>query len=761
MFPNFSRLLNQRIEPHLVNEKHQLFRLSSQLDRNELDKLLSENPNLHIHDQVHSQLKDLIKLKNPSRQLIPEEVQELINEELGENKIHEYGTWVFYPWSNKLVHILDEEDFISVRTIRNAYKISFDEQSRLKSKKVGVIGLSVGHSVALTIALERIAGEIRIADFDEIELSNLNRIRTGVHNIGLKKTEIVRREIAEIDPYIKVVLFDSGIDESNISDFLSNNGDIDLLFEECDSIEIKILARIEAKKRCIPVVMDTSDRGMIDVERFDQDRQYPLLHGLINPDLTYAFLKTLKTSEEKLPYILPILGIDSISKRLKASGLEVGKSITTWPQLGSEVTLGGALCVHVGRRILLGETICSGRTWIDIEKEFQIEPKKNINQINFEEELINSKIYEISSKIHLDINSEIDQDSLHEILNAAAAAPSAGNNQKWKWHFLKSNLIIYVDKDKEYAYSDNLNIASLIGIGCCLENIALKSESIGLKADITLCSKELFPAAACVSFSKFDDKRKNNSLAKYIFERRTTRSNTVKYLGDKSKYDHFAALITSPSIKLDFVFDGSKIAKIGALVCKGDRIRFTNRQGHQEFFTREIRWNEVDSKEQKDGLDVTLFDLAPIDIVGLNLSKDIDVIDFINEIGGGKGFERISSKSFSNADSIGFIYTSSFSNNDLIEAGRTIQRIWLKATELGMGIFPMTVLPMLTSFVYSDKHKFNTTKSIKELQEIKKELDDLLKPEADHKFVFMFKVHGVEEKERRSVRHPIQAKLVQ
>ena len=47
-------------------------------------------------------------------------------------------------------------------------------------------------------------GEIRLADFDEIDLSNLNRVRTHLINIGINKAVIVAREIAEIDPYLKV-----------------------------------------------------------------------------------------------------------------------------------------------------------------------------------------------------------------------------------------------------------------------------------------------------------------------------------------------------------------------------------------------------------------------------------------------------------------------------------------------------------------------------------------------------------------------------
>src|SRR5690606_18884411 len=113
------------------------------------------------------------------------------------------------------------------------YKITPEEQQVLAGKKVGVIGLSVGQSVSLTLAMERGLGELRIADFDELEITNLNRLRSGVQNLGLKKTVIVAREIAEIDPYLKVTCFHEGINNDNMESFLLDEGKLDVLIDEC------------------------------------------------------------------------------------------------------------------------------------------------------------------------------------------------------------------------------------------------------------------------------------------------------------------------------------------------------------------------------------------------------------------------------------------------------------------------------------------------------------------------------------------------
>ena len=81
--------------------------------------------------------------------------------------------------------------------------------------------------------MERTCGHLRLADFDTADLSNLNRLRTGVANIGLNKTIIAAREIMEIDPFFDVQIFNEGITTDNIDDFFTKNGKIDLLVEVC------------------------------------------------------------------------------------------------------------------------------------------------------------------------------------------------------------------------------------------------------------------------------------------------------------------------------------------------------------------------------------------------------------------------------------------------------------------------------------------------------------------------------------------------
>jgi len=342
-----------------------VFRWRHDHERQACIEVIRREPGLRIFDTLLFQLQDLLRSRHPEWSIPPDELDRFVHAHLNGASREEYGAWVHYPWSGRLVHLLDREEFIELRTNRNRYKITPQEQAVLASKRVGVVGLSVGQSIALTLVLERSCGEIRLADFDAVDLSNLNRIRTGVHNLGVPKVIVTAREIAEIDPYVSVTIFAEGLTPDNLQSYFSAGGGLDVVVEECDSLDIKVLVRHAARRHRIPVVMATSDRGMLDIERFDLEPERPLFHGLAG-DLEPVSLRGL-TTEQKLPIVLRINGAETLSTRLRASMVEIGQTLSTWPQLASAVTLGGGVATEAVRRILLHDNAPSGRYFLDVE----------------------------------------------------------------------------------------------------------------------------------------------------------------------------------------------------------------------------------------------------------------------------------------------------------------------------------------------------------------------------------------------------------
>jgi hypothetical protein len=166
-----------------------------------------------------------------------------------------------------------------------------------------------------------------------------------------------------------VKVFTDGLIKSNIDEFFTGGGKIDLLVEVCDGIDIKIESRFKAKELRIPVVMDTNDRGMIDVERHDLEPELGIFHGALDSFFKDGTITV--TPENRMPIILAIVDIEAMSPRFKLSMTQIGKTINTWPQLASSVVLGGAITTDLVRRILLGEHSKSQRYYVDLDDIFK------------------------------------------------------------------------------------------------------------------------------------------------------------------------------------------------------------------------------------------------------------------------------------------------------------------------------------------------------------------------------------------------------
>ncbi len=672
------------------------FRLNIASDKQALDKLLAEKKVSFIHNEIYGQLQELIKSQNPSIRIKADEYEARIAAYLNGKAIDEYGVWVYYPWSRRLVHLLDEEEFVEVRTNRNRYKITKGEQDKLLTKKIGIVGLSVGQSIALTMAMERTCGELRLADFDTAELSNLNRIRTGTHNLGLNKTIIAAREIMEIDPFLNIKIFNDGLHAGNMDEFFLGGGKLDLFVEVCDGLDIKIESRFKARELHIPVVMDTNDRGMLDVERFDLNPDMPVLHGLAE-GLDPNNIKDL-SNEDKIPYILRMIGVDTISTRLKASMLEVEQSINTWPQLASSVTLGGALTTDVCRRILLDQYHESGRYYVDLEdlvKDKDTDEKKETQLINPYMPIEKTTIKRIINKYFseaADAGYTISENDLDKIIDAAIAAPSAGNNQPWKWVFEKGILFLFHDKYFSWSWGDYYEMGSHMSLGAALENVHLQTEALGLTDNIELFPlKDVPELIAAIRFNKSSSAIDNAaiSFAEHLYTRRTNRK-----LGKRQKlkpdfYSQFQQIVSGfENVNLYYTENEAELDELAEIIAECDQVRLLNELGHEEFY-QEIRWNREQAEKSKDGVELSSVDISQSEIAGFRVAGDWKAVELLANWDQGNAFKRLSLKAVNSASAIMVFTIPDFTHTGLINAGRAVEKAWIFANREGVSVHPL------------------------------------------------------------------------
>jgi tRNA A37 threonylcarbamoyladenosine dehydratase len=684
------------------------YNIREQEGKEALEQLLSKKTPV-VNDCIHSQLQDLIKLNYPQTNFTDDTLSEKISQHLGSLSILEYGVWVYYPWSNRLNHILDKEEFIAVRTSRNMYKITPRERTILSTKKIGIIGLSVGQSVSVTLAMERIAGELRLADFDVLELTNLNRIRTGIHNLGIPKVYSVAREISEIDPYIKVDCYPEGINEENIDQFFTKGGNLDLLVEESDGFDIKILSRIKARELKIPVIMEASDRCMVDVERFDLEPKRDILHGLVN-HLDLATLKKLKTNEEKIPYMLDIIGANTISLRAKASMLEIGESICTWPQLASAVALGGGITADVSRRLLLNYFTDSGRYYIDVEQLIKNENEEHTNvHIDYKFKKEQNNLEEIQRLIVIDSEElqkssvVIPESDLRNILEVAITAPSGGNAQPWLWYSSNSKIYLVQDVSRSSSLLDYNYNATKIALGAVIENFILAAQKFGWEVNCKYYPvKSSSRIIASFSFYKqvlneLVEPKDNDNLFDGIKIRITNRNIEQRVDIEKDQLEKLKNVAkTIDGCELKLITELEPLKKLTNIIAEVEKLRIMHPEGHQNFID-EMRWTNKENELTKDGIDINTCDLSNSELAGFRIARDKNVIEFLNSIDGGKAFEKLSRKSTLNASALGLVMMPNKSDVSFVNGGRAVQKIWIKANLLNISFQPQSPCTFLFS----------------------------------------------------------------
>jgi len=268
---------------------------------------------------------------------------------------------IYFPWNNHLVKCVKENDYFKLKTNRNRNLITTPEQKKLYNYKVAIFGMSVGSNIAFVLTQAGISREVVVADFDELDTTNLNRILGGVHQIGLNKSIMAARRIYEDNPYAKVRTLTNGVNEKNL-ELLLKQKKINCIVEEIDFIPIKIAIRKLAIKYKIPVLMvtDNGDGIVLHIERYDFGYK-----KIFHKDLKYWQKKLLefkdqKGSEKKIAggiIMDDIVGgahmhdprmLESVKKTLD-------NELVSWSQLGSAAILGGVYVTYAIKQIVTGK----------------------------------------------------------------------------------------------------------------------------------------------------------------------------------------------------------------------------------------------------------------------------------------------------------------------------------------------------------------------------------------------------------------------
>jgi molybdopterin/thiamine biosynthesis adenylyltransferase len=616
-------------------------------DRQVLTNLRAD-PGIEVIDVVERQLEELRRLLPPP----------------GTDLVEEPTRHVYLPWRRSVVHMLGPRGYSTLRLDRNRHRITTGEQERLMRQRVGVVGLSAGHAVAVTIALEGLCGELRVADLDEVEVTNLNRLPASVLDVGTNKAVVAARRVAEIDPYLEVHAFTDGVDVGNVDEFIAG---LDVVVEECDDLAMKLLVREAARRQRVAVVMETSDRGMLDVERFDLEPDRPVFHGLLG-DVSADALDSL-TVAEKVPFVLAIVDAPHGSARGAASLAEIGRTVSSWPQLGSDVTLGGAIVASAVRRLGLGEAVPSGRTRVDLDAIVS----------SLETPVPNA---DAGGGPAASAGSSAPADWARSVVGAAILAPSCGNTQPWHFELSGKELAIGLDRSRGCGTMDVRSRASYVGLGAALFNARVAAAAAGRLGPV-----ELFPegpssdVVATLEFGGSSD-ASLAELSEAVLERCSNRRQGTPAALDLAVVNRLSRAAAAEHARLHLITGPERLLECAEIFAAAERVRFLSPKLREETI-RELRWPGEDVRT---GIDVATLELSGPESGSLQLLRRGDVMELLDRWDAGAGLGDYLKRGLASSSAIAVVTVESASPASYLTGGMALERVWVEAQRAGLAV---------------------------------------------------------------------------
>ena len=277
---------------------------------------------------------------------------------------------------------------------------------------------------------------------------------------------------------------------------LSSHPKLDVLIEETDAPYFKLKAREYARGAAFPSSWPptTATATSPTSNATTSNPTLPLLHGILG-DITADQFKNL--SPQELPGVIAkMAGANLAVPRMLQSVPEVGKTIYSWPQLGTAANLCGTTLGYLARRVILKAPNVKNRP---IRGEHGRYFRKRLSGVGRGQKKefhgfrrqdartattmrINYRPWEISfgdfSKQTTTANR------LKFLLRFAVLAPSSHNSQPWRFRIEGGSISIFAEASRRLKDSDKNDRQLFISLGCAVTNILIAADYYGMTGTV-------------------------------------------------------------------------------------------------------------------------------------------------------------------------------------------------------------------------------------------------------------------------------------
>ena len=358
---------------------------------------------------------------------------------------------------------------------------------------------------------------------------------------------------------------------------------------------------------------------------------------------------------------------------------ELGSTITGWPQLASEVTLGAVTVAAAVRRFALGGELNSGRVRFDVEEI-------------------------LSDLAPVDVETDADdylrhpapedpptqsEDPIDVIVDAARRAPSGGNAQPWRFEADHDQIRFYVEPERNVSSMDVRLRGSYVALGASLFNARVAAASMK-----RLGSVELFPQGinsehvATMQLGTQVD-ASIARLRSSVFTRSANRRFGRPAPIDDATIAQFARSVEREGARLRFSGDRDQIEAQAKLLSQSDRLRFVIPEIHEEMLA-ELRWPGRDALDE--GMDVRTLEMDPATLSTMGLLTRPDVMAELSDWRGGQALGLRTQMLVTSSSALALITVPKADPRWYVRGGAAIERFWLSVESEGLAAQPVSPL---------------------------------------------------------------------
>lgn len=171
-------------------------------------------------------------------------------------------------------------------------RFSVEHYNKFKQAEIGIAGLGgLGSNIAVMLARTGI-GHLHLVDYDQVDITNLNRQAYRIEHIGRPKTETLKEILQEINPYLNITTETVYVDENNVEELFGN---FSIVCEAFDKAENKAMLVNTILEQC-PQTKIVAGIGMAG-------------YGSSNDIKTKRIMKNLYVCGDGVTDVLDVIGL--------------------------------------------------------------------------------------------------------------------------------------------------------------------------------------------------------------------------------------------------------------------------------------------------------------------------------------------------------------------------------------------------------------------------------------------------------------------